>query len=222
MMEPITQFILLAGGVGTENWANILVIAVMAILWLVAGLVRMIGKKGPQQEQPEPEGSTGQPRRPGESWHQRLARKAEEIQRRLEEQAGVREPGRPRPPAREAATQSPQAPGGKISVRPGQRGESGMVSERPQPQPSTQREHQVARQREAQRAVAAAGQYATASKLEPVPPVTSEPMREPTGFEPAAVIDDSDPDVLKKAVLHYEILGKPLALRESAEEIAAF
>jgi hypothetical protein len=123
-MEPITQFILLAGGVGAEDWANILVIAVMAILWLVAGLIRTISKKGPQQEQPEPEGSTGQPRRPGESWHQRLARKAEELQRRLEEQAGVREPGKPRPPARETATRSPQAPGGKISVRPGRQGDS--------------------------------------------------------------------------------------------------
>ena len=222
-MEHMTQFILLARRGDSEDWVNILIIVVMAVLWLVAGLIKTMGKKSPQQEQPEAEGSAGPQRRPGESWQQRLARKAEEIQRRLEEQAGVREPGRQRPPTREAATRAPQGPGAKISVRPGRQGESVVLYERPPSQPATQRE--------AQRAVAAAGQYSTAPMIEPAHRDTPEPMmedlasimaeppeplkpgevqqgpsRDSGGFEPAAVIDYGDPDALKKAILHYEIL----------------
>ena len=42
------------------------------------------------------------------------------------------------------------------------------------------------------------------------------------GFEPTAIIDYSDPDALKKAILHYEILGKPLAVRDESEQTRAF
>lgn len=244
MMEHLTQFSLLAQGADTGDWTNLLFIAVMAILWLVAALIKAISKKQPQQEQSKPQGSLGQRPRPGESWQQRLARKAEEIQRRLEEEAGLREPGEERPSARETATRPTQGPGGDISVRPGQ---PVRISERPGPQTSTGREHQVARQREAQRAVAAAGRPATAPMVEPVRRATPEPMmedlssimaeppeplkpgevqqdssRDSGGFEPVAVIDYSDPDALKKAILHYEILGKPLALRDESAQVSAF
>jgi hypothetical protein len=243
-MVHVTQFILLARRGDSEDWVNILVIGVMAVLWLVAALIKSLSKKAAQQEQAE--GSTGQPRRPGETWQQRLARKAEEIQRRLEEQAGVRQPGGQRPPAREAATRSPQGPGARISVRPGRQGESGVAYERPPSQPSTQREHHVAHQREARRVVAA-GQQATTPMIEPVHRDTLEPMladlgsimaespqplqpgeiqqgppRDAGGFEPDAIIDYSDPDALKKAILHYEILGKPIALRDMPESASTF
>ena len=67
MMEHITQSIWLAQG-GAEDWTNLLFIVVMAILWLVAGLIKAISKKRPQQEQSEPKGSPGQRPQPGESW----------------------------------------------------------------------------------------------------------------------------------------------------------
>jgi cell division protein FtsN len=219
MMEQITQSILMARGIGGEDWANLLFIVVMAVLWLAAGLIKMIAKKGSPPEQSKPEDSPGQPPRPKETWQQRLARKAEEIQRRFEEEAGVR------PPVRDAAPRPAQAPGGS----PGRRDEPAA---RPQPQAAIRRDHQVARQREAQRAVAAAGQYTAAASLTSIPAEAPEPLkpddvqlsvpRESDGFELAAIIDYSDRDAWKKAVLHYEILGKPLALRESPGETIAF
>lgn len=238
MMEPITQSILLAQERGGD-WANLLFIVIMAILWLVAGLIKAMSKKRPPQAESKPQGSLAQRPRPSESWHQRLARKAEEIQRRFEEEAGVREPSEERPSARETATRS--------TPSPGRQEETVMVSERPGPQPSLGREHQVARQRETQRPVAAAGRPATTPRLEPARQATPEPMmedlssimaeppeplnpneiqlkaqRESGGFEPAAVIDYSDPDALKKAILLYEILGKPLAVRDESEQTRAF
>jgi hypothetical protein len=247
------QFGLLAQGTGFEDWANILIVAVMAVLWLLGALIKTIGKKGSPREQAEQEDSPTERRQPGESWQERLVRKAQEMQRRIEEEAGLREPGKPPRPVRPAARRLPQqAPAGKITVHPGQRGESILVYERPQPQPSTQREHQAARQREAQQAVAAAGQSAATQgppikapvdmgvpKLEPVmedlshlmaePPTpleSGEPARkaphEAAGLDWATVIDYGDPDALKKVVLHYEILGRPLALRDTPDETSVF
>jgi cell division protein FtsN len=216
MMEQITQSLLMARGIGGEDWTNLLFIVVMAVLWLAAGLIKMIAKKGSPPEQSKPEDSPGQPPRPRETWQQRLARKAEEIQRRFEEEAGVREPGRRRPPVRDATPQSAQTPGGS----PGRRDEPAT---RPQPQAAIRRDHRVARRETSDTA---------AASLTSIPAETPEPLKpddvrrsvpgESGGFELAAVIDYRDPDALKKAVLHYEILGKPLALRESPGETIAF
>ena len=246
------QFGLLAQGTGFEDWANILFVAVMAVLWLVGALIKTVSKKGSPREQAEQADAPKERRRPGETWQARLVRKAEEMQRRIEEEAGLREPSKPTRPARPAAGRSPQAPSGKVTVRPGQRGESILVYERPQPQPSTQREHHAARQREAQQAVAAAGQSAATqgppvkapvdmgvSRLEPVmedlshlvaePPTPPEPgapprkaPREAAGLDWATVIDYGDPDALRKVVLHYEILGSPLALRDTPGQTSVF
>jgi hypothetical protein len=46
------------------------------------------------------------------------------------------------------------------------------------------------------------------------PPVARDRAK---GFEVKALIDYGDPDALKKAILHYEILGRPLALRDPLE-----
>jgi hypothetical protein len=246
------QFGLLAQGTGFEDWANILFVAVMAVLWLLGALIKNLSKKGAPREQAGQEDSPKERRQPGEGWQARLVRKAQEMQRRIEEEAGLREPGKPTRPVGPPAPRSAQAPGGKITVRPGQRGESILVYERPQSQPSTQREHHAARQREAQQAVAAAGQSAATqappvkapvamavSRLEPVvedlshlvaeSPTPLEPgepprkaPREAAGLDWATVIDYGDPDALKKVVLHYEILGRPLALRDMPEETSLF
>jgi hypothetical protein len=240
MNDAMAQLGLLAQGSDFEGWANILFVVVMAILWLLGALVKTISKKGPS---PKPEGSPS-PRRPQESWQELLRRKAEELQRRVEEEAGLRE--RPRP-AGETPARTPQPPAGRVRVRTGRQGESVVVYERPQPPPTMQREHQAARQRDAQKAVATAGQYATketaprearvpefepmiggttgvmAERPMPLEPgkVQSSVPREAAGFEPGTILDYSDPDVLKKAILHCEILGKPLALRDPAEQQAS-
>ncbi len=44
-----------------------------------------------------------------------------------------------------------------------------------------------------------------------------EPAPGSADFEPPAIIDYRDPDALQKAILHYEIFGKPLAFRDLFE-----
>jgi hypothetical protein len=141
---------------------------------------------------------------------------------------------------------------GTISVHTGRRGESILAYEQAEPPAVGMREQHAARQREAREAVAAAGHQAriqpspvepragtgglgfepavngsTGAILEPAIPTEPdagklEALPGPVGYEPASIIDYADPDALKKAILHYEILGKPLSLRDSSERAMAF
>jgi hypothetical protein len=261
LQDIIAQLGVLGQGSDMEGWIDLLVILGMAILWAIGGLVKVGRSKAAQRRREGP--ANAMQRAPRESWQQRLARKAEEMQRaaeargkemarRLEEEVGLRQQGG-----------RPARPTGRIAVRQGPRGESIMVYEEAGTEPATEREQQAARQREARKAVVVRQRQAkeavsTARRhapqpaqpietmtvtelpgLEPMvgeltgtmrePPRPLEPSRarpaipgESAGFEPAAVIDYRDPDALKKAILHYEILGNPVALRESSERMPAF
>ena len=240
MSAIVAQLGVLARGPNLENWTDLLVVVVMAVLWLAAGLVKAISKKKSGQQDEQAGMARQQQRPPRESWQVRLARKAEEMQRAIEQ--GERPRSAPAPVAR-----SPQPPASRITIRQDPRGESIMVYERAEPpavQPAAQREHQAARQRQAGEAVAAAGRAARkepapvepkveikSAVLEPIagglPDIALEPRqpsepdkqktevsREAAGLESATLLDSSDSDAIRKAILHYEILGVPLALRE--------
>ncbi len=50
----------------------------------------------------------------------------------------------------------------------------------------------------------------------------AEPQTSDAGPQAVGVVDYGDPDALKKAILQYEILGKPLALRDPSEGFPSF
>jgi hypothetical protein len=224
--------------IDSDHWVNFLILVGMAILWLFAVLIKQATKRKPPQAQGGPAGEQR------ESWQQRLARKAEELQRAMEGQTDDRME-RMRQRLDERARQRGQVrerPSGNIAVRSGRGGEPVMVYERTEPTDSM-RERHAARQREAKEAVSAAGRRATMPPVEtgveiprpdlaPAvedfagatlgPPPPTEARREPAGgYQPGSIIDSSDPDALRKAILHYEILGKPIGLRDHPSDQAA-
>jgi outer membrane murein-binding lipoprotein Lpp len=243
-MELARQLNWLAQGQGFDQWGDILVLVVMAILWLAGGLAKVLsGRKGaPQQNQQERQAS--QQARKRETWQERLARKAEEIRRAA--QAAARQAEQQTRGGDQPAPSS--SPAGRITIRTDQQGDSVMVYERPAEQSDKEREEQAARQREARRVALAARRQAAKAPQIGTPSPASEPVIEGmtaamggpprpldpavaeaatlhesgAGFHPAAILDYSDPDALQKAILHYEILGKPLALREPSDETISF
>jgi hypothetical protein len=245
----IAQLGLLAQGSGLDNWTDLLIIVVMAVLWLGGALAKALSAKRSTQRNGQAD-PTGQSSRPRQSWQERLARKVEEIQRtaqaqgagmtrRPEQKTGLPPGGRQGPPAR--------PPDGRITVRQGPRGESILVYERPAAQPAAPPEPQPARRPpRPRRAVADAlptptrasalprAQTETEGPAKPVipalPSVTFElpassepdalktkPLSGPADVGLPAPIDSGDPDALRKAILHYEILGRPLAFRDLFE-----
>lgn len=257
LTELLVQSDWLAQRPNVGDWGEFLFIAIVVILWLASALAKALGKKRKAERQQRPERTTVEQRPPRETWQQKLARKAEEMQRaaeaqrgRVEQEARARTEARETPPERLPAEPMP-SPGGRVTVRPGRRGESVIIYERPTEAGPSQQEQRTAQQREARKAVAEARRR-TRKKPAPIgarrpvgrtgaepitesisgvmrePPGPLEPdtMRlrpaEPAGFQPATIIDSGDPDALMTAILHYEILGKPLALRESYDEPSSF
>jgi len=253
-MHALIRTFVLAQGSDTEGWIDLLFIAFVAVLWLLGAIGKaMQARKGSQQ------GSQAQRHR--ERWQERLARKAEEIQR-LAEAKGRQVAERTRRAQEELAgrqqggkgyrpTGQPPA-GGQLTVRQGPRGESIMVYERPDVPPRPAREGEAARRRQGTNAMAAAKRQRLkeAPRIEPKVEIVGTPLRpiaedfpgsmsepprsltlrqekpaatrQPASLGPDTIIDSADPDALRKAILHYEILGKPLALRDTPERSTGF
>jgi hypothetical protein len=161
-----------------------------------------------------------------------------EMARRLEQKTGL--------PAGGGQIRPAHAPGGKLTVRQGPGGESILVYERPEPRPAVPSEPPPARPRPippvvpvAVRApvneptpvprksegegpakpILAGLSSVTPSASEPSEPDTAQTKRpdQPADLELPPLIDYCDPDALRKAILQYEILGKPLAFRDLFE-----
>lgn len=240
-MELSTPLGVLAQGHNLDQWGDVLVIVLMAVLWLAGGLAKVItGRKGARQSRrQETEANQQGVRR--ETWQDRLARKAREFQQAVEakaqqsEQAAQASGSVRTPPGTQA---SPQPPAGKITIRHNPKGDAVMVYERPVPRPAVDRSRDAdLRRAQAQRAVALAGQQiAKAKSVAPPGESLAETPAYPQELSAAApasptqsdnpqalgIIDHDDPDALRKAILHYEILGKPLALRGPMEETSGF
>jgi len=225
LIELAGQFDLLAQGQGLDQWGDIIILLVMAALWLAGALAKVLtGKKRAGQQQPDQSRPAAPVAAQRESWQQRLVRKAKEIQeaaeaerRKMEQETQARsQPARPRPsPAR-----SPSPLGGEVAVRTDRKGDSVMVY---QP-PAINKEREIARQREARDAILAVSQQPLMEPSIPLEPLrpSAELIGPSSDLQPWTLIDYSDPDALKKAILHYEILGKPLALRDPPGDLAAF
>lgn len=189
---------------------DLLILIVMAILWVVGGLAKVLmAKKGPaQQPRRQQEGLSSKPPAQRESWPQRLARKVREIQEAAQTERRTPEQ---QTHARDAATH----PAGTIAIRENPKGESVMVYKRPAPQPI----RKAVRRREAPEVGAAA------EPPRPLEPLAISSESQTSSVADASTLTDlslSDPDTLRNAILHYEILGKPLALRDSTDEASRF
>jgi hypothetical protein len=218
MTEPIWQFRLLAQGGDAEGWMNILFIVVVAVIWAIGGIVKAAGanrknrqqqeKRLPEQDPPKQETLLG-----------KLAKKAEEFQRAVELQA-KQATERPRQP--EGPGQKPRPAAGRVAVRTGRAGQSVLVYERQPPSAAVQRKSEVQSRTSAPRPDRRRERSTTAGSA-PTRPKTSVVAQKATPARVSALLADySDADALKRAVLHSEILGKPLALRDPLEQSRHF
>ncbi len=189
-----------------EKWANILLVVVLAALWAVAGLLKA-RKTQPEDEQEQ--SSAGRQQEPSLL-----------IKRLRKELFGQRD--RPRPPAPASAAQYRRQARQRFSTTLAAQAAAGKG-------PSAG----------ASPTAPLAGQEllpATSGLepgLQPAPESISRPIEglksgydgatpagEPTPERAVeSLLDYDDPEQLRRAILHYEILGKPLSLRRQGEYI---
>ena len=222
MTEPILQLGLLAQD-DAGRWMNILFIVVVAVFWAIGGLVKVASSKSRKQGASRP--SDGRKR---ETWLQQLAKKAQEIQHAIERE-GSKEQPHPSYRSQEHPNEASRPPEGHVAARTDRGGRSALVYERQEPQRPAEKPRQPARVKAGPKAASQAERQIAAESLN-VPVAPQQPMRTPvrtaTTTAPAdnaspPIIDYTDPDSLRNAILQYEILGKPMALRDPFERTFA-
>jgi hypothetical protein len=233
MFDWIAQLRVLAQRDGDE-WVNILFIVAVAVFWAIGGLIKAAGgRKNAPQNRPRPVDAQGKG-----TWQQRLARKAEEIKQAADERIRTLQE------RAESLSSTPEAPGrdrsaqGRVTVRSRRGGESVLVYERHDPRKAAEekRRRAAAQAAQAQQAAESRRRAHLAPKPPQVTPIhgslpdalsamgqrpeplgldESLPEAAPqAGYAASSLIDHTDADALKRAILHCEILGKPLSLRD--------
>ena len=211
MNDFLLQIILAQRSDDAERLMNILFVVVLAAFWLIGGIIKAKANKSAQDKQ-----SPGKPARKPPV-HSREAR--EQMLSRLQRPAGsgsAKDQRRqPRP-----ATQKPrmkfaelQAAVRKFAVEAEKAFQADTKKTVPKPKPKPALSNPQI-------------QPETLEFIEPIDRTITEPQAIKTSeatevFEPEylseLLTDYSDPDQLRRAILHYEILGKPLSLRDSSE-----
>ena len=244
MFDWMAQLRVLAQRDG-EEWVNILFIVAVAVFWAIGGLIKAAGaRKNAPQNRRQDRSRPADAQKQG-TWQQRLARKAEEIKqaaderiRTLQEQAESPSSA-PEAPVRDRPTQ------GRVTVRTRRGGESVLVYERHDPHKAAEEKQRLAAQaahaqqaaERRRRAHLKAKPPQVMSVQSPLPDALSEMGQRPepldldeslpkaapqAGYTASSLIDYTDADALKRAILHYEILGKPLSLRDPFQSCSDF
>ena len=214
MNELLTQIILAARRRDGKSWTNILFIVGLAVFWVIGGILKArANKKQKDEEQLTRKPGFKPPDRAGVREHKVVQKTPyEQVQRptartpyRREPQPQIQPPrrkiARPQLFVQKFVTEKEQAaPPETIELLE----EPGLPVPAPQVQPDFQE----------------LPQFTTKAVKE------LEDMRIRTPAEtPAArylaeiLLDYADPEDLKRAILHYEILGRPLSLRDPSAHI---
>jgi hypothetical protein len=188
------QIVLALRSDDAEKWINILMVVVLAAFWAIAALIKAKVKQGQDQE----ENQQGRQRRApsmGRSYPAGRAARAPGATQRRPQPAQKAPRQRPSPAAQQRPAQT-----GELTPRPGPTTASSAMQRAPTPDaelPSL-----------------------TTTRLDAPAQIYQSPRRQLQEEEQpllGSLLDYDDPAELRRAILHYEILGKPLSLRDPGE-----
>jgi hypothetical protein len=210
MNDLLLQIILARRSDDAEKWTNVLFVVVLALFWLVGGIIKAKSSRTEAQgKQP--------PRKPARKppVHSREAR--EQMLSRLQRpsDSAHSQSRQPRP----AADRKPrmkfadlQAAVRKFAVEAEKAFQADTVETTPGHKPILEKPKTKAEKMEFSEPVGK-----IVKGLQDKQASEAEQISEPA-YLPELLADYSDPEQLKRAILHYEILGRPLSLRETFEE----
>jgi hypothetical protein len=214
MNEILAQVMILARrSRDPTNWGNIIFIVLLATFWAISGILK--AKKNAQEKKaggqglgPKPGGkpAEGTKAKPKGAFQQIRAAVEAELQKQrelqLQAQQARRKVVRPKPAVRKVAIK-PERAAGIRSIEPTEETRLPIVISEVEPKLEKLPEYTIKTVKAvgSERAVAAAAQIPQTKYLSEI------------------LMDYSDPDDLKRAILHYEILGRPLSLRDPSGHI---
>lgn len=229
----LAQIILVAQGEDVGKWTNVLFVIVLAVFWVIGSIVKARAKKPEGEEEKEGQLSRkpgGKLREVAERIERELSQLSDRVSKPPEQAKGPqREPSRqaaqarPAGPAARTGYGRPQAPRRPRPVAPPQPA-ARKPAARPKPMPTPALGLPEAPKvslelPEVPTGIEELAEYIT----EPVEGLkdkyahisAQQPAAE-SALQPLLDLDYADPDELRRAILYYEILGKPLSLRQRA------
>ncbi|MCP4610480.1 MAG: hypothetical protein GY845_17365 [Planctomycetes bacterium] len=207
MYYSLAQIIVIARG--DEGWINILVMVVLAAVYGIGALIKAKGNKTDDQAQ-EQQNRKPQ-RKPSAGGRGILEQIFKEIQQAAEGQST--QETRPSSQATRQQTARPQAALRKYAAETKQARQTAQAkSKLSKPTPQVQRDFDNFA--ELDKGIQALPDIST--KVVGLPDKRKRMPAQSAGpsYLSEVLFDYEDPDELKKAILYYEILGKPLSLRD--------
>ena len=208
----VAQIILAAQRRDTQGWMQILVFVVIAVIYALSSILKAKSNKTELEDEEQPA------RKPPESASRlqkqtfqrphRTVSPAPRTQYQPQVQSPRRKVMRPEPAATSKPVTKKQEPALQRFFETPELPEiSELPLPGPQPQPRTQGLPEIA------------GETLKGLRKKQVFVPEETPQIKYVG---ETLLDYSDTDKLKRAILHYEILGKPLSLRGPSEQIIGF
>ncbi|MFC1795309.1 hypothetical protein ACFL3Q_17200 [Planctomycetota bacterium] len=204
MSELLAQLILARRNDDAEGWMNILIVVVLAVFWAIGGIIKAKGKKPGGRDEQLP----GKPvRKP--PLHSREAR--EQMLNRLQRPASSSQGQgqQPRPAAEKPRLKFAdlQTAVRKFAVEAEQAFQTNTKEPVPKLEPAL-KEPQIKAERVELKPIGKTVRGLQDKRA-------SEPAQMPESkYLSELLMDYADPEELRRAILHYEILGKPLSLRD--------
>ena len=209
MNDLLLQIILARRNDDLESWTNILFIIVLAIFWLIGGIIKAKANKS------QTGGKGNLPRKPLRKppVHSREAR--EQMLKGLERPAGSvpGQPQQPRPsvqkPRMKFADLQNAVRKFAIEAEKAFQADTGEPVPKPRPQFTETKTN-------AEKPQLTEPMTTTIKGLQEKQ--VSQPVQIPESeYLSELLADYADPEELRRAILHYEILGRPLSLRDPSE-----
>ncbi len=194
------QILLAQRNVDGEGWTNILVVIVMAAIWMIGGILKARKGRPDGQQRQAPRRPVRRPPAPGRDPRQQLPAQPQR----------PAAPAQRRPAARQVRTKfgDLRAAAKKFAAEAEQAFQVQTTEPKPKPQLAAAKS-QIQPEPAEGRDFTSTTVKGLAGKRDTPTAATPEAQ-----YLPELLQDYADPDNLRRAILHYEILGKPLSLRD--------
>jgi len=209
MYGILAQVILAGRRDETEGWMNILFVVVLAIFWAVGGIIKARSKKS------DTPGGKSTPRKPARRPPARFSQPREQLLKQSRQPSGPEKRGEYSPATKKSLTKFSdiRAAVQKFAAEAEQafQAESGKAAPEPKksaPKPEVKPDILKAPESKRKSFI----QLEDKRSAVPAEMTEAEYLAEP-------LLDYANPEELRRAILHYEILGKPLSMRDPSEGI---
>jgi hypothetical protein len=205
MSELLAQIILAGRSDDAEGWMNILFVIVLAVFWAIGGIVKAKANKAGGRDEQSPGKLVRKP-----PAHSREAREQmlRQLQRPVSSAQGQRQ--QPRPAAQQPRMKFAdlQAAVRKFAVEAEQSFQSQSGKKTPVLKPV------LTEPQNPPKTVELTEPIGKTVKRQPDKPVSELEQMPESEYLSELILDFTDPDELRKSILYYEILGRPLSLRD--------